>query len=124
MPGGVAATSVGGGWARFVSDHNLGHGAFITFEVVDDWRLVVALHRRSGAGDCQPLCQGAFAHNADRAGYRKRECPQVDNSEPEHLTLVSEVRCDERPQFRKTLRKSHMRKYKSCRLVSANSKSI
>lgn len=119
MPGGVAATSVGGGWARFVSDQNLGHGAFLTFEVVDDWRLVVGVHRRSGAEDLQPVCQEKeFAHNADRACCRKPECPQVENSTPEHSTVLSEVRCLERPQFRKTLRKSHMRKHESCKLVS------
>lgn len=78
MPGGIAATSVGGGWARFVSDQNLGHGALLTFEVVDDWRLVVALHRRSGAEDCTPVRR--------RVRLQCRPClPQARASPPVQL---------------------------------------
>ena len=44
---GISAVSVGGGWAKFLEDQNLGVGAFMTFEVVDERRLVVALHHRS-----------------------------------------------------------------------------
>ena len=43
---GVAAVTVGGGWSKFVEDQNLGPGAFLTFELVDERRLVVALHNR------------------------------------------------------------------------------
>ena len=38
---GNSAVSVGGGWAKFVADHALGLGAFLTFEYVDERRLVV-----------------------------------------------------------------------------------
>ena len=48
---GRSAVSVGGGWAKFVLDQNLGLGAFLTFEVVDDRRLVVAHHQRCVAED-------------------------------------------------------------------------
>lgn len=123
MPGGVAATSVGGGWARFVSDQNLCHGALLTFEVVDDRRLVVALHCRRGAEDCRALCSCEFGHSAVRA-CRTRELPHRYNSQPGHSTVLTEVRCGDRPQFQKTLRKSHMRKHESCKLVSANASSL
>jgi len=43
---GVSAVSVGGRWSKFVADHHLGDGAFLTFKVVDERSLVVALHAR------------------------------------------------------------------------------
>lgn len=50
---GISAVSVGDGWAKFLESQNLGIGAFLTFEVVDDRRLVVAHHHRSADEDFQ-----------------------------------------------------------------------
>ena len=55
MPDGISAVSVGGGWAKFIADHQLGDGAFLTFEVVADDCLVVALHCRSAHEDMEPF---------------------------------------------------------------------
>lgn len=49
---GVSAVFGGGGWAKFVADHHLGDGAFLTFEVVDERSLVVA---RTHAARCADI---------------------------------------------------------------------
>ena len=47
---GVSAVSVGGGWEQFVTDHELGDDAFLTFEMVDERTLVVALQAVGALG--------------------------------------------------------------------------
>lgn len=54
-PPGVSAVSIGGGSAIFLVDHNLNVGAFLTFEVVDSRRFVVAIHSRSAPVDPDAL---------------------------------------------------------------------
>lgn len=122
MQRGISATSVGGGWARFVEEQNLGHGAFLTFEVVDDRRLVVALHTRNSAEDCPPARGGEFGHTLLRDS-REHEHSSADNSQPTLSTVLCSDRCDERPHFIKTLRKTNMMKRASCKLVSDHSDS-
>ena len=119
MRAGVAAVSVGGGWAKFIEDQKLGVGAFLTFEVVDKRRLVVALHNRRSADEPhQPQ-----ALHADTLLVRDLlECDPPDAGESQHTVtqVLSEANGHERPQFRKTLRKTHTLKNESSRLVSAH----
>ena len=117
MHSGIAATSVGGGWSRFVADQNLSIGAFLTFEVVDDRRLVVSLHRRSGAEDDGPAQKSAFPNNLVR-DRSDREAPEAGHCATEQSSAVPCVHCDNRPHFQKTLKKTHMRKMASSKLVS------
>ena len=114
---GISAVSIGGGWARFIADQHLGVGAFLTFEVVDSRRLVVALHRCSTAPDYSPLHQ----HRFDAALVRdclQSEHTKVDRVNPMPADSHSGVRGNDRPHFLKTLRKAHMKKYASSKLVS------
>lgn len=116
---GISAVSIGGGWARFIADQHLGVGAFLTFEVVDSRRLVVALHRCSAPTDYSPLHQ----HRFDAALVRdclQREPPEVDTLNPMPSDSLSPVRGNDRPHFQKMLRKAHMKKYASNKLVSAH----
>lgn len=119
MHTGISATTVGGGWARFVTDHNLNIGAFLTFELVDERRLIVSIHRRSGAEDYAPA-QTRHVSMPAVLDRRDREPPEVDNSRSEHSAVLPVVCCNDRPQFRKTLRKTAMRKCESSKLVSAH----
>lgn len=115
---GVSAVSVGGGWSKFLEDQKLGDGAFLTFEVVDERRLVVALHNRRRPeelhhpqallGDTQ-LVRDLLDPDHQAAGERRHA----------HSQELSEAHGHERPQFRKTLRKTHVLKGESSRLVSA-----
>lgn len=123
MHSGIAATSVGGGWSRFVADQNLSIGAFLTFEVVDDTRLVVSVHRRSGAEDDGPAQKSAFPNNLVR-DRSDREAPEAGHCATEQSSAVPCVHCDNRPHFQKTLRKTNMRKIASSKLVSASSDSV
>ena len=115
MPG-ISAVSVGAGWERFITDQNIGVGAFLTFEVVDDRRLVVAVHHRAAATTCQHLPQPDF----DTGGVRGRqEYPEVDENGRRCLNVLPDVKSEARPTFRKTMRMSHLKKHDSSRLVSA-----
>ena len=116
---GISAVSIGGGWARFLADQHLGVGAFLTFEVVDSRRLVVALHRCRWETEYSPLHQHVFDATLVR-DCLQREPPEVINSHRMPSDSVSEVRGNARPHFRKTLRKTHMKKYASSKLVSAD----
>lgn len=116
---GISAMSVGGGWAKFISDQHLGVGAFLTFEVVDERRLVVALHERSALEDFQPLQQQRVVEPTEVRECSDREPPPVDNTDPvhSHLPVLPKVLGDDRPQFQKTLRKTHMKKHDCSILV-------
>lgn len=114
--GRMSAVSVGGGWAKFLHDQQLGRGAFMTFELVDERRLVVALHQR-GAPE--------FTQQTDNVAGLVRDCcdsdlPEVLNTHPTTLTQLPEVRTGDRPQFQKILRKTHILKHASSRIVSAH----
>jgi hypothetical protein len=100
-----------------MSDHGLGLGAVVTFEVVDARRLVVGIHRRSALTEQhsfqQPVTSAALAGDSTAS-------PEADNNSPDHSTHPGghEVRVDARPHFRKTLRRTHANKCASSRLVS------
>lgn len=117
---GVSAVSVGGGWSKFVMDHHLGNGAFLTFEVVDSRTLVVALHAR---GTIDSRCQRPSReplHPTCSQNPRGDHVPPPDDIGDTHLTIpgvLTEVACDHRVQFQKTLRKTHMKKNDGGRLV-------
>ena len=116
MRGGISAVSVGGGWAKFLHDQQLGFGAFMTFEVVDERRLVVALHQHRAP---------EFAQQTDTVAGLVRDCCNSDlsevlNTHPTTLTVLPEVRTGDGPQFRKKLRKTHILKHASSRIVSAH----
>lgn len=114
--------SVGGGWAKFCADQLLGDGAFLTFEVVDERRLVVALHCRSAHDNMKPFQLPGVD------GTVVRDCsdikpPVEDNPQPVQASVRHEVRIDECPHFQKTLRKTHTKKHESNRIVSATPRS-
>ena len=112
----VKAVSVGDGWAQFIADQNLGPGAFLTFEIVDSRRLVVALHHRSAPEDFgQP-----HLADMDTKLVRDRDISDAGDNGRRHSLQVYQVRIDDRPNFIKTLRKSHMLKQDSAQIVSAN----
>lgn len=116
MAVGGTAMSVGAGWPKFISDQDLGIGAFCTFEVVDDRRLVVGIHRRS-----------ANAHALSPHVVRDyRETPEGPNNVPclYHRPSIHEAHSDGRPHFQKTLRKTHTKKCASARMVSCSPKSL
>lgn len=115
---GNSAVSVGGGWAKFVADQSLGLGAFLTFENVDERRLVVTHHHRSAVGDCQPH-QIPDVDSASVRDWHSREPPEADHSFASQSMVLPEDRIGVRPQFRKTLRKTHMKQQDSSRIVSA-----
>jgi hypothetical protein len=117
MPRGISAVSVGGGWAQFCADHHLGEGAFMTFEVVDERRLVVALHCRSAYEDICPF-QKPGVDRALVRDCRDMQLPAVDNPKPDQPFVLRHIRIDERPHFQKILRKSHMKRHESSRIVS------
>lgn len=116
---GISAVSVGAGWARFIAEQDLGLGAFLTFEVVDDRRLVVAVHQRCAAPDFKPLTpQPDVSSGVVRDS--ERETPAVDERHRSWSNVLPDVRSEDRPQFHKTLRKTHLKKQDSSRFVSAN----
>lgn len=114
--GGISAVSVGAGWANFLADQNVGFGALMTFEVVDERRLVVALHHRRSPEDTEKTDIETGLVRVCRGG----NLPEVMNTRPTTLTALPEFRGDVRPQFRKTLRKTHVLKHASSRIVSAH----
>ena len=119
VSGGISAVSVGDGWARFLENQNLGVGAFLTFEVVDDRCLVVAHHHRKVDEDI-PLAQLTDVDTGAERERREREPPVAENSPPRQSNVLTQERLDDRLQFRKTLRKTHMKKHNCSRIVSAN----
>ena len=117
--GTVTAVSVGDGWARFIADQKLGPGAFLTFEIVDSRRLVAALHHRSAPEDStQPQLPAADTGLARDCLYRE-PFDAGDNHQRQSPQLPEVLRND-RPNFCKTLRKTHTKKQGSSRIVSAN----
>ena len=116
---GVSAVSLGDGWSQFIEEQKLGVGAFITFEVVDSRRLVVAHHRRHADDDIAQR----HVHDVDVGEWRNRReraPPEAERSLPAKTDVPPETPSDDLPQFRKTLRKTHMQKHDSSRIVSAN----
>lgn len=112
---GVSAVSVGAGWPKFVSDQALGHGAFLTIEIVDDRRLVVSIHRRSAVDfDQSPAVVRDYC-----------EAPLTPNNVPclSSRQCLHDTHRDARPQFQKTLRKTHTKKGASARMVRSSAKS-
>ena len=115
---GVAAVSVGNGWAKFVEDQKLGVGAFLTFEVVDERRLVVALHNRRSPKELrQP--EAIHGDNALLRDLLDRDLHEAGDPRRTPSHTLSEAHGGERTQFRKTLRKTHTQKGESNRMVSA-----
>ena len=119
MPDGISAVSVGGGWAKFIADHQLGDGAFLTFEVVADDCLVVALHCRGAHEDMEPFQRTGVDFTQVR-GCGDIEHSQVVNPKPVLAAVLRQAHSSERPQFQKTIRKTHMKKHSSSRIVSAH----
>ena len=113
MPRGISAVSVGGGWTKFIADQHLGDGAFLTIEVVDERRLVVALHYHSAHEHIKPF-QLPGVNSTIVRDCRDIEPPVEDNPQPVQASVLREVRIDERPDFQKT----HMKKHESSRIVS------
>ena len=114
---GVSAVSIGGGWPKFVADHNLGVGAFLTFEVVDTRRLVASIHNRSAS---PVLHHEEHVHGdvVDEGDLPERDYSEAGGNQHTHSPVLPEAHGDERPQFRKTLRKTHTLKNDSSKLVS------
>ena len=117
MLAGVSAVSICAGWPNFVHDQQLGYGAFLTFEIVDERRLVVSIHRR------------ALAHADSSQKHLVQDCREPEHCRKNIPCLSSrrglhELLSDSRPHFQRTLRKTHTKKCASCRMVSWNPKSI
>lgn len=70
--------SIGGGWAKFLQDQNLGEGALLTFEVVDERRLVVAIHNRSPYDLHEP--QQLHGDTNEILDLLEREAPEAGDS--------------------------------------------
>lgn len=123
---GVSAVFGGGGWAKFVADHHLGDGAFLTFEVVDERSLVVALHTRGALGSYQSPEQERIVEASSQHPCSDHVPPTEDNSDPPQSLrgALTEVASDHHPQFQKTLRKTHMKKNDGGRLVSTAPNSL
>ena len=122
---GVSAVSVGGGWAKFCEDHSLGEGAFLTFEVVDARSLVVALHARGALGSHQRSQEEWIVEAGSQRPWSEHVPPPEDNRSTRQWGrgVQSDLPSDQRPQFQKTLRKTHMTKNDCGRLVSTDPKS-
>ena len=124
--------SIGTGWASFVRSHSLSIGDFLTFEVIDEASLVVYIHRRT----CSPLTPAATnagpskkrltqLHLPEVANTRRRLSPQLVNRErpvpvkvlPAEKPPIPDFTDAGRPQFRKTLRKIHLKNFNLARLV-------
>lgn len=123
---GVSAVSVGGGWAKFVEDHNLGEGAFLTFEMVDDRSLVVALHVRGALGSHERSQEEQIVEPSSQCPWSEHVPPPEDNRHTRQSIrgVPTELARDHLPQFQKTLRKTHMRKNDLGRLVSTDPNSL
>lgn len=118
---GVSAVSVGGGWAQFVTDHELGDGAFLTFEVVDERTLVVGVHAVGALGNYDSPEQAQITEVDCWQLCREQWHPTGDSCEaPQSLRhVLTEVASDPRQiQFVKTLHKTHLKKNDGGRLVS------
>lgn len=117
--GGVMAVSVGGGWAKFCSDQHLGTGGFMTFEIVDERRLVVAIHAHNALEDYQPLAQERVVDATEEPACGDIVPPPADNIDtlPSNRRVLTEERTESRPQFSKTLRKTHLKNNGLGRLV-------
>lgn len=117
--GGVTAVSVGGGWAKFCADQHLRAGAFMTFEIVDESRLVVAIHARGAIEDYQPTAKERVVDATSEPACGDIVPPTVDNNEtiPTSRRVLNEESDGSRPQFEKTLRKTHLRNHDGGRLV-------
>lgn len=117
--GGSSAVSVGGGWEKFVADQHLQPGAFMTFEVVDERRLVVTVHARSAASDSEFLRQEPAVEATPEPCCRDIGPLPVDNNKPpaSNRRVISKVPGQSLPQFQKTLRKTHMKDHDGGRLV-------
>ena len=117
MRRGVSAVSIGEGWARFMSDQGLGLGALLTFEIVDERCLVVGIHRRSALKVPQTFQQ---LPDASQITCDSREQPEVFDLFADHSPRPSahEIPRDARPHFLKILRKTHIQKCASSRIVS------
>ena len=115
---GYSAVSVGGGWAKFIAEQDLGIGAFLTLEFVDERRLVVTHHHHSCAAERQEQQQPEVDSAAAR-DCRSRAPPKLNPIHPSEDIALSEDRSGARPQFRKSLRKTHLKKQDSSRMVSA-----
>jgi hypothetical protein len=124
---GIAVVLVGRGWAQFVSEHSLGDGAFLTFEMVDERTLVVAVH--SVGTPCsydhpeqERIPEETYWHLCS-ANWPPLGC---SCETPRSLEdVVTEVASDPRQtQFIKTLRKTHLKKNDGGRLASTDPNSL
>ena len=115
---GVSAVSVGEGWARFMADQCLGLGALLTFEVVDERRLVVGIHRRNAL--TEPLAFQQLCWDGQHIARESTEQTEVHNSSYSQLSRPGalEFSGDTRPHFHKKLSKTHIKKCASSRIVS------
>ena len=116
-PPGVSAVSIGGDWENFIAGQNLDVGAFLTFEVVDSRRLVVGIHSRS-APVLLNVPQWLHGDTEDEGDLLEEDPPEAGDIRTTQSPALSEANGDERPHFRKTLRKTHTVKNDSCRIVS------
>ena len=124
---GVSAVSVGGGWAQFVNDHELGEGAFLTFEMVDERTLVVAVHAIGARCSDESHEQERIPEETYWHLCSANWPPPGDSCEaPQSLRqVVTEVAIDPHQiQFHKTLRKTHLKKNDGGRLVSNDPNSL
>lgn len=115
MRRGVSAVSVGEGWARFMADQGLGLGALLTFEVVDERRLVVGIHRRNALTEPQAFQQ--LCGDGQHIAGDSAEVNNNSHSQPARPGKL-EFSGDTRPHFHKKLSKTHIKKHASSRIVS------
>lgn len=116
---GVSAVSLGDGWSQFIEEQDLDVGAFLTFEVVDSRRLVVTHHRRHAVNDIAPR----HLHDVSVGVWRncsERAPPEAERSLLAKTDAPPKTHSADLRQFRKTLRKTHMQKHDSSRIVSAS----
>jgi hypothetical protein len=80
---------------------------------------VVALHARNWLEYYEPLQHERVVETTSEHVCRDIDLPPVDNNESaaSNRRVPPEVASENRPQFQKTLRKTHMKKHDGGRLV-------
>lgn len=115
---GVSAVSICGRWPKFLADNHLGIGVFLTFEVVDTRRLVVAIHTCGAPGELAQSKRKINGDTCDAGDIVEPPPTKAGGIQQTQSPLLPETPCDERPHFSKKLRKTHTLKNDSSRLVS------
>lgn len=114
--------SVGAGWQKFIRDQDIGYGVFLTFEVVDELRLVVGIHRGTSLAQAdspqEDVAPNYIVNDYGESPEGMKNIPCL----PSWLGINEVLGDARRPQFQKTLRKSHTKQCASSKLVSLSPK--